>query len=85
MCVRILQKLAGDIDHETLGKLLPENLLEPLEEQYLSKQQVVSSDIRFTLVGFSHFNQTADNVDTVLVAVQMFVSQLVQVRFHCCD
>ncbi|XP_053192025.1 tumor necrosis factor alpha-induced protein 2-like [Scomber japonicus] len=35
----ILQKLAGEIDHEALGKLLPQDLLEPLEEQYLTKQQ----------------------------------------------
>ncbi|XP_044231286.1 tumor necrosis factor alpha-induced protein 2-like [Thunnus albacares] len=37
----ILRKpeLASEIDHEALGKLLPEKLLEPLEEQYLSKQQ----------------------------------------------
>ncbi|KAM7376384.1 hypothetical protein PAMP_006125 [Pampus punctatissimus] len=31
--------LASEIDNEALGKLLPEELLEPLEEQYLSKQQ----------------------------------------------
>ncbi|XP_053192211.1 tumor necrosis factor alpha-induced protein 2-like [Scomber japonicus] len=35
----ILQKLGNDIDHEALGKLLPENLLEPLEKQFLHKQQ----------------------------------------------
>lgn len=42
VCLRILQKaeLAGEIDAEALGKLLPKELLEPLEEQYLSKQQV---------------------------------------------
>ncbi|XP_062296798.1 tumor necrosis factor alpha-induced protein 2-like, partial [Scomber scombrus] len=34
----ILQKLADDIDHDALGKLLPENLLEPLEKQFLHKQ-----------------------------------------------
>ncbi|XP_044231284.1 tumor necrosis factor alpha-induced protein 2-like [Thunnus albacares] len=32
-------ELASEIDHEALGKLLPEKLLKPLEEQYLSKQQ----------------------------------------------
>ncbi|XP_041809815.1 tumor necrosis factor alpha-induced protein 2-like isoform X2 [Chelmon rostratus] len=37
----ILQKaeLASEIDAEALGKLLPRKLLEPLEEQYLSKEQ----------------------------------------------
>lgn len=42
VCVRILQKaeLASEIDAEALGKLLPRKLLEPLEEQYLSKEQV---------------------------------------------
>ncbi|CAK6980990.1 tumor necrosis factor alpha-induced protein 2-like [Scomber scombrus] len=35
----ILQKLADEIDHEALGWLLPEDLLEPLEEQYLNKKQ----------------------------------------------
>ncbi|XP_070698095.1 tumor necrosis factor alpha-induced protein 2-like [Pempheris klunzingeri] len=37
----ILQKpeLAGDIDSEALGKLLPKELLDPMEEQYLTKQQ----------------------------------------------
>lgn len=40
--VRILQKpeLASEIDVEALGKLLPEQLLKPLEDQYLNKQQV---------------------------------------------
>ena len=44
LCVRVLRKpeLASEIDHEALGKLLPEKLLKPLEEQYLSKQQVDS-------------------------------------------
>ncbi|XP_029349750.1 tumor necrosis factor alpha-induced protein 2-like isoform X2 [Echeneis naucrates] len=32
-------ELANEIDVESLGKLLPQHLLEPLEEQYLSKQQ----------------------------------------------
>ncbi|KAE8290327.1 hypothetical protein D5F01_LYC12049 [Larimichthys crocea] len=32
-------ELAGEIDTELLGKLLPKELLEPLEEQYLSKQK----------------------------------------------
>ncbi|XP_031729063.1 tumor necrosis factor alpha-induced protein 2 isoform X1 [Anarrhichthys ocellatus] len=38
---QILQKpeLVGEIDVEALGKLLPEELLKPLEDQYLSKQQ----------------------------------------------
>lgn len=38
---QILQKpeLASEIDAKALGKLLPDELLEPLEEQYLSKQQ----------------------------------------------
>ncbi|KAM6917365.1 tumor necrosis factor alpha-induced protein 2 [Lycodopsis pacificus] len=38
---QILQKpeLTGEIDVEALGKLLPEELLKPLEDQYLSKQQ----------------------------------------------
>ncbi|XP_045919634.1 tumor necrosis factor alpha-induced protein 2 isoform X2 [Micropterus dolomieu] len=38
---QILQKpeLASEIDSEALGKLLPAELLKPLEEQYLSKQQ----------------------------------------------
>ncbi|XP_070835817.1 tumor necrosis factor alpha-induced protein 2-like [Chaetodon trifascialis] len=38
---QILQKaeLVGEIDAEALGKLLPKESLEPLEEQYLSKQQ----------------------------------------------
>ncbi|XP_068574118.1 tumor necrosis factor alpha-induced protein 2 isoform X2 [Cebidichthys violaceus] len=38
---QILQKpeLVGAIDVEALGKLLPEELLKPLEDQYLSKQQ----------------------------------------------
>ncbi|XP_054469847.1 tumor necrosis factor alpha-induced protein 2-like isoform X2 [Anoplopoma fimbria] len=38
---KILQKpeLANEIDIESLGKLLPEELLKPLEEQYLTKQQ----------------------------------------------
>lgn len=42
LCARILQKpeLAGEIDAAALGKLLPDDLLEPLEEQFLSKQQV---------------------------------------------
>lgn len=42
LCVRILQKpeLASEIDSEALGKLLPAELLKPLEEQYPSKQQV---------------------------------------------
>lgn len=42
LCVRLLRKpeLAGEIDTELLGKLLPKELLEPLEEQYLSKQKV---------------------------------------------
>ncbi|XP_051241132.1 tumor necrosis factor alpha-induced protein 2-like isoform X3 [Dicentrarchus labrax] len=37
----ILQKpqLVNEINNEALGKLLPDELLEPLEEQYLSKQQ----------------------------------------------
>ncbi|XP_050934235.1 tumor necrosis factor alpha-induced protein 2 isoform X1 [Lates calcarifer] len=37
----LLQKpaLASEINAEALGKLLPPELLEPLEEQYLSKQQ----------------------------------------------
>ncbi|XP_023268718.1 tumor necrosis factor alpha-induced protein 2 [Seriola lalandi dorsalis] len=37
----LLQKweLASDINNEALGKLLPKELLEPLEEQYLNKQQ----------------------------------------------
>ncbi|XP_051812544.1 tumor necrosis factor alpha-induced protein 2 isoform X2 [Acanthochromis polyacanthus] len=37
----ILQKpeLVNEIDAEALGKLLPEDLLEPLEEQFLSNQQ----------------------------------------------
>uniref|UniRef100_A0A3P8S1A7 TNF alpha induced protein 2 n=1 Tax=Amphiprion percula TaxID=161767 RepID=A0A3P8S1A7_AMPPE len=37
----ILQKpeLVNEIDAEALGKLLPEHLLEPLEEQFLSNQQ----------------------------------------------
>ena len=40
--VRILQKpeFAGEIDAAALGKLLPNDLLAPLEEQFLSKQQV---------------------------------------------
>ncbi|KAF1374411.1 hypothetical protein PFLUV_G00228820 [Perca fluviatilis] len=33
------QELASEIDIEALGKLLPEDLLKNLEEQYLSKQQ----------------------------------------------
>lgn len=42
LCVRILQKpeLASEIDIEALGKLLTKELLETLEEQYLSTQQV---------------------------------------------
>ena len=42
LCVRILQKpeLAGEINIEELGKLLPKELLEPLEDQFLSKLQV---------------------------------------------
>ncbi|XP_039993957.1 tumor necrosis factor alpha-induced protein 2-like isoform X2 [Xiphias gladius] len=32
-------ELAGEINSEDLGKLLPKELMEPLEEQYLSKQQ----------------------------------------------
>uniref|UniRef100_UPI0037E91355 tumor necrosis factor alpha-induced protein 2-like isoform X1 n=2 Tax=Semicossyphus pulcher TaxID=241346 RepID=UPI0037E91355 len=38
---QILQKpeLAAVIDADALGKLLPEEMLKPLEEQYLSKQQ----------------------------------------------
>ncbi|XP_076604047.1 tumor necrosis factor alpha-induced protein 2-like [Chaetodon auriga] len=38
---QILQKaeLVNEIDGEALGKLLPKESLEPLEEQYLSKQQ----------------------------------------------
>lgn len=41
-CIRILQKpeLVNEIDNKALGKLLPKELLEPLEDQYLSKQQV---------------------------------------------
>ncbi|XP_028252077.1 tumor necrosis factor alpha-induced protein 2-like isoform X2 [Parambassis ranga] len=37
----ILQKpeLAGEIDVEALGKLLPNDILDPMEEQYLNKQQ----------------------------------------------
>lgn len=44
-CVRILQKpeLASEIDFEALGKLLPEDLLKNLEEQYLRKQQVTQA------------------------------------------
>lgn len=43
LCDRILQKpeLANEIDAEALGRLLSKDLLEPLEEQYLSKQQVI--------------------------------------------
>lgn len=39
---RILQKpeLTREIDTESLEKLLPKELLDPLEEQYLNKQQV---------------------------------------------
>lgn len=42
LCGRILQKpgLAGHIDVDVLGKLLPEDQLQPLEEQFLNKQQV---------------------------------------------
>ncbi len=42
LCVRLLQKpqLASEIDGEALGKLLPEEMLKPLEEQHLSKRQV---------------------------------------------
>lgn len=42
VCVRILQKpeLVGEIEAEVLGKLLPPELLGPLEEQYLHNQQV---------------------------------------------
>ncbi|XP_061652009.1 tumor necrosis factor alpha-induced protein 2 isoform X2 [Phyllopteryx taeniolatus] len=38
---RLLQEveLAGEIDSRTLEELLPEDLLSPLEEQYLSRQQ----------------------------------------------
>lgn len=41
-CIRILQKaeLAPHISMDELGRLLPEEALAPLEEQYLSKQQV---------------------------------------------
>lgn len=40
--VRILQKpeLAPHVSVAEMGKLLPEEVLGPLEEQYLSKQQV---------------------------------------------
>lgn len=42
LCVSILKnpQLASEIDIEALGKLLPKELLEPLEEQFLSKQEV---------------------------------------------
>lgn len=42
LSIRILRKpeLAGEISIEQLGKLLPKESLEPLEEQYLNKQQV---------------------------------------------
>lgn len=42
LCTRILEKpeLASNINTEALGNLLPDELLKPLEEQYLSKQQV---------------------------------------------
>lgn len=45
LCARILQKpeLAREIDLAALGKLLPEQLLNPLEEQYLEKQQVAQA------------------------------------------
>uniref|UniRef100_A0A3P8PJ96 Exocyst complex component Sec6 n=1 Tax=Astatotilapia calliptera TaxID=8154 RepID=A0A3P8PJ96_ASTCA len=40
----ILEKpeLASNINTEALGKLLPDELLKPLEEQYLSKQQLIN-------------------------------------------
>lgn len=40
--IRIFQKpeLAKKIDVEALGKLLPKESLQPLEEQFLSKQKV---------------------------------------------
>lgn len=40
--VRILQKpeLAPHVSVAEMGKLLPEEVLRPLEEQYLTKQQV---------------------------------------------
>ncbi|TNN33995.1 Tumor necrosis factor alpha-induced protein 2 [Liparis tanakae] len=39
---QVLQKpeLSSEMDVDSLGKLLPEELLRPLEDQYLSKQQV---------------------------------------------
>lgn len=42
LSVRIFQKpeLASEIRIEALGKLLPKESMETLEEQYLSKQQV---------------------------------------------
>lgn len=49
--LRILQnpELSKEIDTESLEKLLPAKLLEPLEEQYLSKHQV--SRASFSWVG----------------------------------
>lgn len=45
MSVRILQKpeLAPHISVAEMGRLLPEEVLGPLEEQYLTKQQVGTS------------------------------------------
>lgn len=45
-CVRILQnpELAPHISIGEMGKLLPEEVLGPLEEQYLSRQQVAPSE-----------------------------------------
>lgn len=42
LCHRVLQKpqMAGEMDVAALGKLLPEELLKPLEDQYLNRRQV---------------------------------------------
>lgn len=53
----ILQKpeLAGEIDIKALGKLLTNELLKPLEEQYLSTQQVTPAAATcLTPLDFSH-------------------------------
>lgn len=54
LSIRILQKpeLASEIDIEALGKLLPKELLEPLEEQYLSKRQVIQAYFSLSVVRF---------------------------------
>lgn len=72
--VRILRmpELAPHVSVGELGKLLPEEVLEPLEEQYLSKQQVdppeplASPVCRVTTLVFSPQDELASFIHRIL-------------------